>query len=118
MIVLWFTLQAKAACPWAGAPTPLVASAEMTRVMVAGHQFTVDGSDNRAAFMSDLQACNAKDAVLPFNQWRSDRRLTNITAAFFPCLLPLIGTAFAAFDAGSQRELMLQAIRLSHPPAH
>lgn len=97
------------ACPWAG-DSMTIASATLGQVRVNGQSYTVRGPAKRRAFIEVLLACDAADAVAPFEKWRAKRRGTNMGIAGGSVLavtpvpwvvLPamVVGTA-GAFTAG------------------
>jgi hypothetical protein len=86
--------------------------ATMTKVTIDGAIYPVVGGGARFAFSSMLHDCDMDSAAFAFDQWRQQRRTTNITGVvgllvFWPLL---IVTPFSAVAAGNHKAEMTAAI--------
>lgn len=88
-------------------------SASMMTVTINDQLVPVRGLLARTAFESALYDCGQADAVPYFREWRRMRRWTNVgIIAGFPSVgLFWVGAGVTAIRAGTQRELMLVALR-------
>jgi hypothetical protein len=108
---------AHADCPWTKVES---VTATMTSVTINGQYYPVKGSAARGMFVSMLVQCKASPmAIDAFQDWRSMRQATNITAGVGLCtsvlFVPLwLAAPVTAVIAGQKKEDLIVA--LLQPP--
>lgn len=106
--------RSEASCPWGDEVES--AYATMTTVTVNGKTFSVKGEAARAQFVSILAECGDNGiAAATFQDWRSMRRWTNISAVVgLCCVWPvLLATPVTAVLAGEKKMDLIMLLQTS-----
>ncbi len=102
---------ARAECVWGDEVES--AQATMTTVTINGKTFSVKGKTARAQFAANMRECGVDEfAVKSFEDWRTMRLITNLTAGVGCCFFPSwFATPVTAILAGSRQQDMLMKLQ-------